>query len=123
MKKTLYLFLLCGLIFACRSKQDYDAILSSWIGKSEAELVSQLGAPNSMENISKNEQIFVYDSKKIVNVPGEAPVFSSLGGQYGPDNYGDAFSEDMVYECQTIFTTRNDIIVDYSWQGDGCLIN
>ena len=53
MKKTLYLFLIFGLIFACRSKQDYDAILSSWIGKSEAELVSQLGAPNSMENISK----------------------------------------------------------------------
>ena len=26
------------------------------------------------------------------------------------------------YYCQTTFSTQNDIITDYSWSGQGCLI-
>lgn len=121
-------WLLTGMVLtacvttSCRSVQSYEQMLQSWVGKSEADLVTTWGAPVSMETISPGRQLFVYIKEKQVTVPGEAPNYTALGENSEYNNFGDSLGETFDYYCRTTFTTQNDIIVNYSWEGDGCLI-
>ena len=117
-KKTLLLGLV--LLTACQSVADYDKFLQSWVGRSEADLVATWGAPAFMENITTDRQIFVYIKQKTIVMPDEDPNYALLGGDsiYISSNAG--MEQAYDYYCQTIFTTTNDIITGYSWEGDGC---
>ena len=115
-KKFLNLVLLIG-IPACHTAQPYPEMLQTWIGKSEADLVATWGAPADMQTIAPNKQIFVYITEKQTFVPGEVPV-----GNLAYDTTGEVMGQSYDYYCTTTFTTYNDIITNYSYQGDGCLM-
>ena len=104
---------------ACHAIQTYPQMLHSWLGKSEAELVETWGAPADMQTIAPGKQLFVYISEKQTYLPGEIPPFDA---ELNYDNYGEVMGQTFTYFCTTTFTTKNDIIVDYSYQGDGCLM-
>ena len=91
----------CSTLSSCQKESNnYDIFLNSWIGQSEAQLVTTWGAPIDIQNSADNKQTFTYISEKKIIKNG--------------------ISYD--YFCQTTFTTQNDIITDYSWSGQGCLI-
>lgn len=114
--------IVCAVGTACQSVQEYETTLRSWIGKSEAQLVSSWGAPTSMETIAPGRQLFTYIKQHQVFVPGEAPNYTALGENAEYNNFGDSLGETFEYFCRTTFTTQDDIIVNYSWEGDSCLI-
>lgn len=107
---------------SCRSVQSYDDMLHSWLGQSEAQLVATWGAPVDMQTIAPGRQLFTYIKERQVNVPGEAPNYTALGEDSAYNPYGDSLGETFDYYCKTMFTTQDDIIVGYSWDGDGCLM-
>ncbi len=116
------LAVVCAVSTSCRTVQGYETMLQSWVGKSEAQLVTTWGAPASMETIGPGRQLFVYIKQHQVTVPGEAPNYTALGEDSEYNNFGDSLDETFDYYCRTTFTTQDDIIVNYSWEGDGCLI-
>ncbi len=121
--RLLNISLVCSvLLFSCRSVQNYDDMLHSWLGQSEAQLVATWGAPVNMQTIAPGRQIFTYINEKQVTVPGEAPNYTALGEDSDYNTYDDSLGETFDYYCKTIFTTQDDIIVGYSWEGDGCLM-
>ena len=114
-----------GIIFltlaACQASiSNYEKFLNSWIGQSEAQLVTTWGAPADMQTIAPGRQIFTYIREKQIQVPGATPVELGPNSMYNPDN--DSLGSVYDYYCKTTFTTQDDIIVDYSWSGDGCLM-
>lgn len=115
---------LCGLIFiavaACQI-QTYPQMLHGWLGKSEAELVETWGAPADMQTIAPGKQIFVYVSERQTYLPGEVPD-TPFDESLAYNEYGEVMGQTFTYFCTTTFTTKNDIIVDYSFEGDGCLM-
>ncbi len=120
-KMILFLFV-CAFMASCQTVQTYENMLQSWVGKSEAQLVTDWGAPTSMETIGPDRQVFVYIKQRQITVPGEAPNYTALGEDAEYNNFGDSLGETFDYFCKTTFTTQNDIIVNYSWEGDSCLI-
>ncbi len=126
MKKQYYVLLgfigIGGLIAAsCATIKGYDDYLETWIGRSEADLVADWGAPNEMQNLGDGRQLFVYMKQKTVMETGSDPQNVNFGNYslYSPEN--DAMQSETLYYCETTFTTENDIIVDYSWAGDACV--
>ena len=98
MKK--FLIALLFALLGCHNKQsNYAQFLQSWIGKSEADLVATWGAPNEMKNITQQQQQFVYIKQK---------------------SQKNDFGLELISYCQTTFITTNDIITNYSFNGDGC---
>ncbi len=121
--KILYAGVLSMLaLAACRTVKSYDDMLHSWLGQSEAQLVATWGAPVDMQTIAPGRQLFTYIKERVVSVPGEAPNYTALGQDSAYNPYGDSLGETYDYYCKTLFTTQDDIIVGYSWQGDGCLM-
>ena len=120
MKKIYFIFCFLALVACQSSILKYEKFLNSWIGKSEAELVTTWGAPINMETIAPGRQIFTYIQEKQVSEPGNMPV--QLGQNSLYDAANDALGTTYDYYCKVIFTTQDDIIVDYSWAGDGCLM-
>lgn len=116
---------LCGAALlalgACHTTQTYNDYLGTWVGRSEADLVSSWGAPMAMEDLGGGRQLFTYMRQKTVTTPGYDPMSSDFGtvAMGGPSS--GAFGTESVYYCQTLFTTENDIIVGYSWAGDACV--
>ena len=120
MKRKCFIFYFMTLIACQATVSNYEKFLNSWIGKSEADLVTTWGAPANMETIAPGRQIFTYIQEKQVLEPDNMPV--QLGQNSLYDAANDAIGTTYDYYCKTTFTTQDDIIVDYSWAGDGCLM-
>lgn len=122
MKKYIWIGLIgCGMMSACASTQGYDDYLETWIGRSEADLVANWGAPLQMKNLDGDQQMFIYVRQKTVENVGANPQNVNFGNYelYNPTN--NAMESETLYYCQTIFITKNDIIIDYMWSGDDCV--
>ncbi len=125
MKKELFAFFFVAttsLILACQEKSipNYETTLQSWIGKSEADLVETWGAPDQMQTIAPNRQIFVYIKERQVYLDDAGMPDDFLGQDSLYTQNTDGLGQVLDYYCQTIFTTQDDIIVNYSFEGDGC---
>ena len=123
-KNNLILFslMICGsALLACQpTVNNYEKFLNSWIGQSEAQLVTTWGAPADMQTLGQNRQLFTYIFQKQVLADGQTPI--DLGPNSLYSNQNDALGMTYEYYCKTTFTTQDDIIVDYSWSGDACLM-
>ena len=121
MKKHFFIFCFLGLA-ACHQANvsNYEKFLNSWVGQSEAQLVTTWGAPADMQTIAPGRQLFTYIKEKEVSASGAEPIELGQNSLYNQNN--DALGTVYDYYCKTTFTTQDDIIVDYSWSGDGCLM-
>lgn len=120
MKKVLFCALL--LLGACKTNSNYDLKLRTWIGQSEYSLISQWGEPDNVFGIDENSYVYVYE--QIADSPFDAikyPYENELNYQasQGP-KYGNS-QISQVYYCKTLFTIRNRMVVDYSFNGDDCV--
>ena len=121
MKKELIFLSGIMLACACQSRfEKYNSFVRSWVGKSEAELIETWGAPDQMQTIGPNRQIFVYIKERQVRLNETETPSQYLGADSAYPN--NAFAQTLDYYCQTTFTTQDDIIVDYAVAGDGCYL-
>lgn len=123
-KNNIILFgLIAGVsgLLACQpTLNNYEKFLNSWIGQPASQLVTTWGAPVDMQTIGPDRQLFTYISEKQLSVEGSAPIDLGQNSLYNQQNA----ASDMTYDyyCRTTFTTQNNIIVNYSWSGDACLM-
>ena len=119
---TIFGLIVCisGLLACQKTLNNYEKFLNSWIGQSEAQLVTTWGAPVDMQSIGPNRQLFTYITEKQISADGASPIDLGQNSLYNQQNASLGTIYD--YYCKTTFTTQDDIIVDYSWSGDACLM-
>lgn len=119
-----YCTLVC-LLCSCQnigfSQSEYAQKLQPWIGKSANSLYAEWGTPVTTKNIGSNTYLVTYyqsESQPIDNdfQPYEGEM--SYDAMAVPD-YGLPTPPPLFY-CQTSFTVQDNIIIDFSFNGDDC---
>jgi hypothetical protein len=136
MKKYLLLILL--VLTGCATTQNYEKILSSWVGAPESALISNWGPPSSSYQISANSKVITYMRGRNVQVGGFAtttPITTTTTGNiYGGVNanysstatsYVQSVSPvtNIAMNCSTRFTVNNGVIANWAWEGNDCRAN
>jgi hypothetical protein len=86
-----------GCAAAYPTTDNYEAMLKTWVGRSEAELVQTWGPPSSVYQ-SANGKYFTYAKSKTCS--------------YGKDAF--------TCVCNTTFELASDHIRSWRWDGNGC---
>ena len=119
MKKYKIVFVLL-FISACTgvSENSYEQKLSSWVGRNEYALLETFGRPQKVFAVNQTDYAWVYEK---TNLPEHHNLYQnvfSYNGWQGPQ-YGKQEVSDTYY-CQTIFTLREGIIINFAFNGDDC---
>jgi hypothetical protein len=135
-------FLALSLLSSCATTAGYEAMLNTWVGDSEDNLVSKWGPPQSSYPLSNGGRVLQYGRSGNIVIPGMTtyqPVttynsgtvsgYNTDGGYVnGPYNgtattYVPQTSEPIVIpqRCTTRFTVNSDgRITTWSWEGNAC---
>lgn len=118
MKKLLLVML---AISACQhhNANTYEKRLSKWLGRPQSLLIQAWGEPNRQFAINSDTFAFVYihNYAHATNEPYSNTLYypALAGPRYGHSMFP------AYYYCQTTFSIRNGIVVDYSFNGDYCI--
>lgn len=122
------LIILCVMFLTgCTSSQTtYNNQLQSWMGVSEEILVSEWGTPNNVTYITPNRKLITYVKVDDGAIDGNTQPYAGTEVYYPAietPNYGFPANGDYTeYYCKTSFTIENSQIVDYTFNGDDCVI-
>ena len=128
MKKS-FVFAMLFLLTACSvfgTRESYSDQLQSWIGRSEYQLYQSWGYPQQSFYVTPYEKIVTYIRTTTGNnanpysnqlyYQGMEPDSGWWDKLFGPP----APKQADFYYCKTMFTVRNNMIVNFSFNGDGC---
>ena len=82
------------LISACVSSPDYGQALNNWVGANQTTLQNTWGSPATVNYINPNQVLWTY---------------------FQDSPSGEEF-------CRTTFTITDNMITDFSFEGDNCSI-
>lgn len=111
---------------AVPTREAFDAQMASFIGRTEAELVSALGVPGRVHEAG-GLRFLEYERRRLVGTPAGPVGFGRFGGPfgwgYGP-GYGYGYGYGGTYintrECETTFTIRDGRVASFSRRGNDC---
>ena len=125
MKTILKTLTLIGLLSGCQNisyaQSKYAQKLQPWIGRNAYSLYEQWGTPATTQNIGSNTYLITYYQSESQPIDDD---FQPYVGEMSYDamtvpNDGLPTPPPLFY-CQTSFTIQNNIIIDYSFNGDDC---
>lgn len=121
--KFFYLCLLLPLA-GCATSEKYEAILDSWIGGTEKQLIRSWGAPDSVYE-SGDEKYLSYHDSKSGYVPGIAPTYQTqvIGNTAYTTKSGGTQGYFYNNHCQTTFTISGGVIKHWRYEGNSCKSN
>lgn len=76
---------LCLLLAACATQKKFQANMNGWIGRSEADLISTMGPPQSVYSLDSDTKILTYVRSGQMVLPGQSystPVTTNTTGYY-----------------------------------------
>ena len=114
-KLSLTLLVILGLS-ACATTENYEAILSSWVGSSEEQLISRWGAPDSVYNVSENHKLLTYTDSASYTLPGTSTtqiIGNTLKTTTSP-------AKTINRHCKTTFSVKDGIVKSWTWEGNSC---
>lgn len=120
MKKLIIIF--CGIfLVGCATTANYEKILSSWVGATELDLIRTWGAPDNQFE-SGGIKFLTYQKSGNVYVPGTSPTFSTtmIGNTAYTSAYGGSPAYNIQLNCKTTFEVKNERIISWRWEGNGC---
>ncbi|MBT5047524.1 MAG: hypothetical protein HOM58_03400 [Rhodospirillaceae bacterium] len=120
MRRLPALLLLCTLA-ACATTERYEAILESWVGKTENALVQAWGPPDSVYETSGTKYL-TYTKTGTQYVPGTPPTYRTIvnGKTSHTRAYGGTPGYLYSQNCKTSFSIVNEIIQKWRWEGNAC---
>ncbi len=125
MQNTVCLGLLLLLLAGCNITSPnaaYEQKLSQWKGKTAEQLYDAFGTPNQTSPIDDNTIMVTYN--EVTNSPLDGdfePYADELNYEaMAVPSYG-TMALSPLYYCQTSFILRDDVVVDYNFNGDDCL--
>lgn len=115
------LVLLCAFILtACSSTPNYDEQLETWVGVSEEHLVDNWGMPENAYMVDADTKVITYiknDGEGDRNAYPNLIDYPAIAEQNfpGPDP-----DRQNVEYCKISFTVEDNVITDYTYNGDDC---
>lgn len=121
MKKIV--FIICFLVIACyHNNINYNDILQPWIGQSEERLLQAWGTPQNVLYVTDNEKVFTYTQFSSHPHGFQAYPHEVYYPAIAVPDFGlSSQPAYTTYYCKTLFTIRDYIITNYSFNGDGCI--
>ena len=109
------------LLAGCATSAKYEAVLDSWVGSSELEIVRSWGAPVQAYNAGESK-FLVYSSSRNVIVPGTAPTYTTnvIGNTAYTNSIGGTPAQNLAFSCETTFELQGGAIVSWSYRGNDC---
>lgn len=113
--------LMLGALTACATVEKYEAILQSWVGKTESALVLGWGPPDSVYEASGTRYL-TYTKSGTFYVPGTAPIYRTTvtGNTAHTRAYGGTPGYVHSQSCKTSFAIVDDVIQKWRWEGNAC---
>jgi hypothetical protein len=110
------------LIAGCASTAKYEAVLNSWMGHGEAELVSAWGPPANVYAAPDGTRILTYNSSRNVYIPGQAPNYQTnvIGRTAYTTAVGGRSAMNIGMSCATSFTISHGKVSTWRYQGNNC---
>ncbi len=123
MKKVVaVLLLLCAAGCATqprKTEENYAALMQSYIGVTEENLVAEWGIPTANYELNKIRYL-VFDKSETINYPGVAPTYYTMpNGFTYPIGGRSPYSE--TYQCQTTFIIEKGKVKDVTFKGNDCV--
>ena len=120
MRKIIQLILL-AILSGCATTQNYELVLSSWVGRDEIELIRGWGPPRQTYE-SAGSKFLVYFSSRNVFLPGTSPTVTTtlVGNTAYTNSIGGSPNMNVGMTCQTTFESVHSRIVSWSWKGNDC---
>ena len=131
-------FVLVAMLLAgCATTANYEVMLRSWVGKSESDLVSAWGQPDSVYQMTGGAKSVRYSRAGSVYIPGQTTVqqvtTNTSGSVYGSAGAANYNAKSTTYvpqqqpgmqinlSCVTEFKIDDHgTIVNWHWQGNDC---
>ncbi|WP_312105541.1 hypothetical protein [Pygmaiobacter massiliensis] len=109
------------LLAGCATSAKYEAVLDSWIGSSELEIVRSWGPPAQAYETG-GRKFLVYTSSRNVVLPGTAPTYTTnvVGNTAYTNSYGGTPAQNLAFSCETTFELSKETIVSWSYRGNDC---
>jgi hypothetical protein len=113
--------LLLIVLAACATSENYEALLESWVGKSENALIQAWGPPDSVYETTGTKYLS-YTRSGTAYVPGIAPTYRTrvIGKTAYTHSYGGTSGYVYNRRCKTSFALVEGIISKWRWEGNDC---
>jgi hypothetical protein len=110
------------LAAGCATTSGYDAELQSWVGRGQAELFGDWGAPS---DVMKNEQgatvLLYHQERSYRKGGGSINMGGAMGGASGTPVKAKQTGKLVIKYCDTRFTLdSSNNIASYSYDGNEC---
>ncbi len=105
----------------CATSENYEKVLDTWVGSTEAELVSSWGPPNSFYE-SDGTRFLTYVRSRSGYIPGTAPTYQTtiIGNTAYTSSYGGSPGFSYSKHCKTTFTISGGTISTWRYEGNNC---
>ncbi len=115
------LIVLTLTLAGCATTENYKAILDTWVGAEEIDLVRSWGAPDQAYD-SSGVRFLTYNSSRNIHIPGTIPTYTST--VYGNTIYTTSSGGSapiIIHEyCRTTFESKGSVIVSWRFSGNDC---
>lgn len=120
---------LLGLLFlvtACASaSQNYNKQLQKWVGTTQQDLLNNWGEPDNVFYLTPRKFVITYVKVEQKPIDGNTKPYAGTEIYYAPievPSYGYPSNGSYnTYYCKTSFTITDNIVTDYTFNGDDCI--
>ncbi|UFN50912.1 hypothetical protein LPC08_10005 [Roseomonas sp. OT10] len=110
-----------ALLAACAQGPTLDQRLSTFVGRSELDLVNALGVPARTHQVD-GVRFLAFESQRTMALPGGGAwagpgPWGPYGGGWG---WGWNSTSYAVVNCDVTFALRADRVESFSYRGEGC---
>ena len=119
--KLFFLILFALNLFGCATTAKYGAVLDTWIGQNEGDLIDKWGPPGSVYE-ARGIKYLTYKWSSSGYVPGMPPSYQTtiVGGTVHTNAISGSPGYAYTNTCDTTFTIKNERIVTWRWKGNAC---
>lgn len=117
-------FALTTGVTGCATTDGYAAVLQTYMGASERELIANVGPPQSVYEAGGTKYL-TYSSAWQGQYGGTAPSYRTtlIGNTAYSTPVGGTGPVTVTWACDTTFVIENQVVVNYSFKGNNCLAN
>ena len=112
---------LAAAITSCATTENYEKILSSWIGQPLSALIDSWGPPDT-EFVNDSNRYLTWNKSETVFTPGTAPKYTTtkIGNNTYTNTVAGTPAYSTTYSCKTTFIVRDNYVASWRWEGNHC---
>ncbi len=112
------------VLSGCVSDTSYSQYLQQWVGMSQEALYHSWGMPQNELYLSPSQKEITYLKTFPNPVNGNTQPYQNIINYSAIDSrsFGDN-DNNQDYYCQTSFTIENNKVVNFSFNGDDCVVS